>query len=83
MVAGLLAGGSLLDWPEQAAIVLPVLLASLVLTRPPSDPAIDGREGEAVRDSTRPSADGVGRASTAAVRRDCPPASSSVAECTS
>jgi hypothetical protein len=34
IVAGVLAGGTLLDWPEQASVVLPLMLAVLVLRAP-------------------------------------------------
>jgi hypothetical protein len=41
IVVGVLAGGTLLDWPEQASVVLPVLLAALVLVLP-SAPSFPG-----------------------------------------
>jgi len=45
IVAGLLAGGTLLDWPEQASVVLPVLLAALVLVSP-SVPSFQGERSD-------------------------------------
>lgn len=37
IVLGLLAGGVLLDWPEQATVVLPLALVVCVLARAPTD----------------------------------------------
>jgi hypothetical protein len=46
LAAGVLAGGTLLDWPEQASVVIPVALALLVLAgnSAPAGPASPGGE---------------------------------------
>ena len=57
LVGGVLAGGTLLDWPEQASVVLPVMLAVLLVaareqasaSAPPEE-----REAAVARPSTEP-----------------------------
>jgi hypothetical protein len=49
IVAGVLAGGTLLDWPEQASVVLPVLLAALVLVLPSAPSILGDRSARLVR----------------------------------
>jgi hypothetical protein len=65
VVAGLLAGGTLLDWPEQASVVLPVLLACLMISGPtPGKPDLTGA---ATQDAALAADDGVARSRTSAV----------------
>jgi hypothetical protein len=65
VVAGLLAGGTLLDWPEQASVVLPVLLACLMISGPlPGEPDVTGA---ATTEAALAADDGVASTRTSAV----------------
>lgn len=54
LVAGVLAGGSLLDWPEQASVVVPVMFAVLVLgTSAPAPPTVSAHRQRRLRADPR------------------------------
>jgi hypothetical protein len=71
IIAGVLAGGILLDWPEQASVVLPLALAVLVLRAPArSRPDADLAHERAAAIDTEPPAtqtDSAGHPGVAAV----------------